>query len=143
MRQIHHVVDVGADRDTVWWALSDPQGLTGWWSTKLETTTASVGARLLWTFEEGFNPVMEITRLDEGAALGWTCVGGHDPWQNATFRFEVAVQDDRRTRLRFWQDYAVELDDDAYGIYNFLWGFYLESLRTLCETGAGKPHQPA
>jgi uncharacterized protein YndB with AHSA1/START domain len=143
MRQIHHVVDVEALREKVWWALTDPQGLTGWWSTKLETTTAAVGAQLFWTFEEGFNPVMEITRLDEGAALDWTCVGGHDPWQDATFRFEAATLDDRRTRLRFWQDYAVELDDDAYGIYNFLWGFYLESLRLLCETGIGKPHQPS
>jgi uncharacterized protein YndB with AHSA1/START domain len=142
MRQIHHVVDVASSQDKVWWSLTDPQGLTGWWSTKLETTTASVGAQLFWTFEEDFNPVMEITRLDERAALDWTCVGGHDPWQDATFRFESVALDDRRTRLRFWQDYAVELDDDAYGIYNFLWGFYLESLRLLCETGTGKPHRP-
>ena len=34
-----------------------------------------------------------------------------------------------RTRLRFTQDYAVELSDDDYGIYNFNWGYYLESLR--------------
>jgi uncharacterized protein YndB with AHSA1/START domain len=35
----------------------------------------------------------------------------------------------RLERLRFWQEYAVELSDDAYGIYNFNWGYYLESLR--------------
>jgi len=141
MRQIHHVVDVGAGREKVWWALTDPLGLTGWWSTKLETTDAAVGAQLFWTFQEGFNPIMEITRLDDGEALDWRCVGGHDPWQDAIFRFEIASVGDAQTRLRFWQDYAVELDDDAYGIYNFLWGFYLESLRVLCESGTGKPHQ--
>ena len=43
------------------------------------------------------------------------------------------------TRLRFWQEYAVELDDDAYGVYNFNWGYYLESLRLLCVEGTGKP----
>jgi uncharacterized protein YndB with AHSA1/START domain len=140
MRQIHHVVDVDATSEKVWWALTDAGGLTGWWSTKLETTTAAVGVQLVWTLMEGFNPVMEITRLEEPSALDWTCVGGHDPWQLATFRFELATLDDRHTRLRFWQDYAVELDDDAYGTYNFLWGFYLESLRLLCTTGTGKPH---
>jgi hypothetical protein len=47
-----------------------------------------------------------------------------------------------RTRLRFWQEYAVELSHDAYGIYEFNWGDYLESLRLLCTTGAGKPFVP-
>jgi len=39
-----------------------------------------------------------------------------------------------------WQD-AVELADDYYGVYNFNWGYYLESLRLLCVTGTGKPFQ--
>jgi hypothetical protein len=45
--------------------------------------------------------------------------------------------------VRFWQEYATELSDDAYGTYNFNWGYYLESLRLLCTTGAGKPFQAA
>ena len=44
--------------------------------------------------------------------------------------------------MRFWQHYARELDDDSYGIYNYNWGYYLESLRLLCETRAGKPFEP-
>jgi hypothetical protein len=51
----------------------------------------------------------------------------------------LATPDDGRTRLRFWQEYAVELADDYYGVYNFNWGYYLESLRLLCTTGTGKP----
>ena len=27
--------------------------------------------------------------------------------------------------LRFWEGYARELSDDAYGTYNFNWGYYL------------------
>jgi hypothetical protein len=46
-----------------------------------------------------------------------------------------------QARLRFTQGYGVELDDDAYGIYNFNWGYYLESLRLLCGTGTGKPYR--
>ena len=45
------------------------------------------------------------------------------------------------TVVRFWQNYARELSDDAYGTYNFNWGYYLESLRLLGETGTGKPFQ--
>jgi hypothetical protein len=46
------------------------------------------------------------------------------------------------TTLRFWQHYATELSDDAYGTYNYNWGYYLESLRLLCESGTGHPFEP-
>jgi hypothetical protein len=126
---------------TAWRALTDPAGLAGWWSTKLDTTRVAVGTRLHWTFGGDFNPVMEITRLDQNRLLEWRCVAGHTNWNDNVFRFELAPLNASRVRLRFWQDYAVELADDDYGIYNFNWGYYLESLRLYCETGIGKPFE--
>lgn len=35
----------------------------------------------------------------------------------------------------------LSLSDDGYGVYNFNWGYYLESLRLLCATGSGKPFE--
>jgi uncharacterized protein YndB with AHSA1/START domain len=141
VKTIHHVLDIDAGPGRVWPALTEAGQMAGWWSTKLHTPAAAVGARVEWLFAADFNPVMEITTLDEPRELGWRCVAGHDPWQDNTFRFELAALDDGRTRLRFWQEYAVELADDYYGIYNFNWGYYLESLRLLCVTGTGRPFQ--
>jgi hypothetical protein len=42
----------------------------------------------------------------------------------------------------FIQSYSRELDDVQYGIYNFNWGFYLDSLRMYCEEAKGKPFDP-
>jgi len=139
MKTIHHVLDIDADRQSVWSALTEADRMAAWWSTKVRTPPASVGALVEWTFTGDFNPVMEIITLDREERLVWRCVAGHDPWKDGTFRFEIHTLDDGRTRLRFWQDYAVELNDDAYGVYNFNWGYYLESLRLLCATGTGKP----
>jgi uncharacterized protein YndB with AHSA1/START domain len=141
MKTIHHVVDIDAESGLVWAALTEADRMAGWWSTKVRTPPAAVGARVEWTFAEDFNPVMEIITLDEQKELAWRCVSGHDPWQDSIFRFVLATLDDGRTRLRFWQEYAVELPDDYYGVYNFNWGYYLESLRLLCTTGTGKPFQ--
>jgi uncharacterized protein YndB with AHSA1/START domain len=143
MKVIHHVLEVDAPLSTVWSALTEPADMARWWSTKVESPPAAVGAVVRWTFEDGFNPDMEITALDPERELAWRCVGGHDPWKDNTFRFQLEALDRIRTRLRFWQDYAVELSDDAYGIYNFNWGYYMESLRLLCSTGTGKPYEPA
>lgn len=54
---------------------------------------------------------------------------------------DLATLDNGRTRLRFRQEYAQELADDDYGIYNYNWGYYPDSLRLLVETGKGKPFQ--
>jgi len=39
----------------------------------------------------------------------------------------------------FVQEYAQELSDEVYGTYNFNWGYYLGSLKRLCEEGIGTP----
>jgi hypothetical protein len=143
MKTIHHVVDIDTPIATVRDALTKKQGLTSRWSTRLSTPSARLGAQLHWTFVEGFNPVMEITALDERRELTWLCVAGHVQWKDNTFRFQLVGRGSGNTHLRFWQDYAVELDDDSYGTYNFNWGYYLESLRLFCTMGIGKPfHSP-
>jgi uncharacterized protein YndB with AHSA1/START domain len=140
MKTIHHVVETAAPRDQVFSALTTSEGLSGWWSTRVKAE-AAVGAVVEFTFAGDFNPRMRVTKLDPPALLGWECVGGHEPWAENTFRFELEGRAGGGTVLRFWQEYARELSDDAYGIYNFNWGYYLESLRLLTETGTGKPFQ--
>ena len=142
MKTIHHLVDVDAPSERVWRALTDATELASWWSTKVDVPDADVGTQIVWTFAGDFNPVMEITVADEGKELVWKCVRGHDPWQSSLFRFTLEPYEANRCRLRFWQDYAVELSDDLYGTYNFNWGYYLESIRLLCTTGTGKPFRP-
>jgi uncharacterized protein YndB with AHSA1/START domain len=142
MKTIHHVIDLDADSLAVWAALTEPDRMAGWWSTKVEAPPQAIGTRTVWTFGGDFNPVMETVALDPPNELVWRCVAGHDPWQDSTFRFRVAATGEHQSRLRFWQEYAVELADDYYGVYNFNWGYYLESLRLLCVTDTGKPYQP-
>ena len=139
VKTIHHVADIDATAGTIWAALTEPAQMAGWWSTKVTTPPAAAGVRVHWFFDGDFNPVMEIIGLTDGRELVWRCVSGHQPWQDSTFRFQLAGLGDRRTRLRFWQEYAVDLEDDYYGVYNYNWGYYLESLRLLCTTGQGKP----
>lgn len=137
MKTIHHVVDVAAPARVVWAALTEPGQMASWWSTRLEV----IGDEVHWTFAGDFNPVMRVERAEPERELVWRCVAGHDPWADNTFRFTLAAHDSG-CRLRFWQEYATELDDDAYGTYNFNWGYYLESLRLLATTDTGKPFRP-
>jgi uncharacterized protein YndB with AHSA1/START domain len=140
MKTIHHVVEIGVPREQVYDALTTAKGLASWWTTQVKADT-SVGGIVDFTFEDGFHPDMRITELTPPSAVRWQCVGGAAEWADNRFDFEL-VPTDTGTRLRFWQHYAQELADDAYGTYNFNWGYYLESLRLTCQTGTGKPFRP-
>jgi uncharacterized protein YndB with AHSA1/START domain len=142
MKTIHHVVDFGRGRADVYQAVATETGLRHWWSTVVTATSEAPGGRIDFTFAGDFNPVMEITEAQPGTRVVWRCVAGHAPWADNTFRFELGDHAGG-SRLRFWQEYATELDDDSYGTYNFNWGYYLESLRRYCETGTGTPFEPA
>ena len=136
MRTIIHTFDVGGTRDDVHRALTTLGGLAGWWTARV-AGDAGPGGVIDFTFGGDFNPDM---RVDDASAdrVRWTCVGGHDPWADNTFTFEL--RGTGPVSVRFTQDYARELDDDVYGTYNFNWGYYLDSLRLFLETGTGKPY---
>ena len=139
MKTIHHVFEIAAPPGKIFAALTTTEGLSRWWTTKV-SAKAEIGAVVDFTFGGDFNPDMRVTELDPSVLVAWECVGGHEPWAENTFRFELEEKG-TGTIVRFWQNYARELSDDAYGTYNFNWGYYLESLRLFGETGTGKPFQ--
>lgn len=140
MKTILHVVNIQKDSMAVFEAITTTNGLSNWWSTKV-SANEKVGGIVEFTFRGDFNPDMEILAMNKPKLLKWKCVSGHEPWENNTFLFALTAQGNT-TQLKFIQVYAIELSDEQYGIYNFNWGYYLQSLKEYCETGIGKPYNP-
>ncbi len=141
MKKIIHFLHIKAPPSKVFWALTTQEGLAGWWSTDLKVE-GGLGAVIHFHFVADFNPDMEVTALEEDQLIGWKCIGGHDNWLEDTFSFELRPSAGA-TDLMFEQAYARELSDEIYGNYNFNWGYYIGSLKELCETGIGKPYPAA
>jgi hypothetical protein len=137
MKTILHAFDIAGDPDEVRRALTTLEGLSGWWTTEVAGETDEGGV-IHFTFEGDFNPEMRVDECSNGA-VRWTCIGGHEPWLDNTFHFEISGTAPVNFMMR--QHYARELADRVYGVYNFSWGYYLDSLRTLVESGNGKPFQ--
>ena len=140
MKQIIHAVHIHAAPATVYRSLVTAAGLRQWWTTQVAAEEHEGGV-ISFTFAGDFHPRMKQTRLDTNHRIEWSCVSGHPNWQDNTFTFSL---DERKgeTLLMFSQGYARELSDEVYGIYNFNWGYYLNSLKMLCEKGAGVPFAP-
>ena len=139
MDTIHHLSEIGAPADRVDEALNTERGLSGWWTTVVSYPAPGVGSAIAFTFEDPFHPEMEVTALEPGSLVAWR--GANQPWLDAEIRFELTPSERKPggTTLRFWQRYAGDLDDDSFGIFNYNWAYYLESLRLLLEDGEGKP----
>jgi len=135
--KIIHAVDIKAPKDRVYDALTTPQGLSGWWTTDV-TADVRIGGRIDFRFATFFHPVMEVVKLDPGRTVEWKCVAGEKDWENGRFAFNLEDRGEL-TLLMFTQDYSRELSDEVYGRFNFNWGYYLTSLKKLCETGKGTP----
>ncbi len=139
MDTIPHVFDVHASPAAVYAAVATQAGLASWWTTKVRADT-EVGGEIRFSFPPlPFNPRMRIDALDEPTRVAWTCVGDAEGWLNASLRFDLLDHGDG-TRMTFRQGYGEPLDDEAFGIFNFNWGYYLESLRSYCESGTGRPY---
>jgi len=138
MKTILQSVDIKSSAAAIYEALTTEKGLAGWWTETVQVEEG-VGGVIDFTFGAAFNPNMRIMALEPNERVEWTCVGGHEPWQDNTFEFRI---DERASMcvLFFTQAYARELSDEEYGRYNFNWGFYLESLRSLVQAGRGTPY---
>ena len=141
MQAIHHVFTIAAPPARIYRALTTIDGLSGWWTTEVGGSPEP-GATITFTFAGDFNPRMRVRELEPDRRVAWEFAGGHANWDGSTFEFQLE-RSDAGTLVRFWQFYGRALSEDDYGIYTYNWGYYLESLRLLCETGQGKPFQPA
>jgi len=139
MRRVIHAVTIKAPRHGVYEALATRGGLAQWWTTDV-TGDAVPGGTLALRFADVFKPDMQVVALDRDTAVRWRCVGGEQAWLDNAFSFDL-TDDNGLTLLMFRQEYARELDDRAYGSFNYNWGHYLTSLKTLCETGTGAPFE--
>ena len=137
--KIVHYLPIQAPAARVSDALTRREGLSSWWTSSVEVADV-FGGVLRFEFFPEFNPAMEILTPDVPRHVEWKCVDGHAPWLGHHFLFDVREQGETSAVL-FVQSCAAPLALEAYGTYNFNWGFYLASLKRLCETGVGKPFQ--
>ena len=137
MKKIIHFARIHAAPETVYRALTTASGLAGWWSTQVKVE-GGVGGAITFHFTGDFNPTMQVMQLSKDRNVLWRCVAGHDNWKDNTFIFDLQPVNGE-TGLKFVQEYAQELSDEVYGTYNFNWGYYLGSLKRLCEEGQGTP----
>ena len=136
MGSIRHSVDIDAAPSKVYRAVTEEEGLRGWW-TRMAHAVPEVGHMNDFPFASGDHNAMRVAALVPDARVEWECVEGSPEWVGTRVVFEM-VGADGGTRLAFthadWRE-----DTHFFRMCRKAWEWYMASLQQFCETGEGTP----
>jgi uncharacterized protein YndB with AHSA1/START domain len=137
MPDIRQLVTIDAPVGVVFMALTQQEGLAGWWTTDVEIKPV-VGSIASFKFGDRYRNTMRVVTLDTNERVEWICLNGDPEWVDTSFTFELESREGA-TVVRFTHGDWREITD-FYATCNYHWGFFLRSLKTYCETGTGEPY---
>ena len=135
MYEIFHRVTYNVPPDTLYNAITSSEGLSNWWTTKVDTDSKSYAH---FSFGDGSHVVkMNVTQMEPNSLLRWQCAQG--PWQGHNFQFAIEPHD-KGCVLNFSHQ-GWEEQSEFYGHCNSKWGFFIGvSLKDFVEHNNGRPH---
>ncbi|MDP4263367.1 MAG: SRPBCC domain-containing protein [Bacteroidota bacterium] len=137
MADIKHFVVIKAPVNTVYKAITEQEGIAGWWSRDI-IAKPEPGFVNEIKFGDRYHNKMKITKLEKDKVVGWECIGGDREWVDTSISFELEEKNGK-TELMFthanWAGQTL-----FYANCNFHWGGYMKSLKDYAETGKGKPN---
>jgi len=125
--------------DAVYAALTDVDGLTGWWTPAGGGTEAGDTVRFLMGHEE---VLMRVEEADRPSRVRWhvlDCPVAHD-WDGTSITFDLAPAG-TGTELRF-RHHGLNPSLECFDLCNAGWTRHLASLVEFVDRGAGTPNLP-
>jgi hypothetical protein len=132
---LHKVGIKGSSLDKVYGALTTLEGLSGWWTidTKGETKPGGV---IAFRFPAG-GIDMKVVELDPNRRVLWQVAEGPPEWIGTRVSFDLKQEGDW-TLILFKHQGWKEPVEFMYHC-STKWGVFLLSLKSLLETGKGRP----
>jgi uncharacterized protein YndB with AHSA1/START domain len=157
MPNIHQALLIGASVEKVYSAITNQEGLSGWW-TPNTVAKAELNSIARFPFGNGYFKEMKITELKPLELVKWNCIKGTGEWVGTNISFKLIpgdkgtllkshpemlgqieqLRNDKGTLLIFHHDDWKE-DTLMFAECSYTWGQFLRSLKLLCETGKGLP----
>lgn len=136
MANIRHNLIIKSPCKIVYDTLTLEQGLMGWW-TNDTIAKPEVGHINQFKFGSEYLKKMKISELKFPTHVTWKCIYGDKQWIGTKLIFKLEEKEGD-TLLKFSHLNWAE-ESDFFGFCNHQWGRYLDSLKSLCETGIGQP----
>jgi hypothetical protein len=134
---LHKVGIKSSSPGDVYKTLTTREGLCGWWTDTTSGTGDQVGGILQFRFGAGgFD--MKVLELHRGERVLWEVIDGPMEWIGTKVIWDIRQKGDWTIVLfkhQGWEE-PVEFMHHC----STKWGVFLLSLKSLLETGKGRPH---
>jgi uncharacterized protein YndB with AHSA1/START domain len=140
LQHIEREIIIPAAPEQVFHALTQPDGLTGWWANQAIAAPIR-GTVIELHFDNDETMQMEIADLEVGKKVHWLVqIAPHD-WEGSTITWDLQPVS-AGTQLLFCHHDLVE-GKSGYGIAQTRagWDYFLQSLQRYLETGKGTPYR--
>ncbi|HKQ31050.1 MAG TPA: SRPBCC domain-containing protein [Burkholderiales bacterium] len=140
MIDILHRVGIKAPLDKVYQALAARDGLAGWWTTDTQGES-KLGGTIRFVFHKdgkvlgGFD--MKVLELKPSKHVLWQVTEGPAEWIGTKISFELKQEGDYSIVLFKHQGWKEPVEFMHH--CSTKWAIFLMSLKSLVETGRGKP----
>jgi uncharacterized protein YndB with AHSA1/START domain len=140
MVDILHRVGIKAPLNAVYEALATREGVAGWWTTDTQgdsrvggilKTLFSVDGKVLGGFD------LKVLELSPGKRVVWQVVEGPPEWIGTKIGFELSHAGDYSIVMFKHQGWKEPVEFMHH--CSTKWAIFLMSLKSLVETGKGKP----
>ncbi|MGH2754878.1 MAG: SRPBCC family protein [Actinomycetota bacterium] len=129
---------VDAEPGTVYEGLAGPDGVSGWWSERVEGP-AGIGSTMRVAFPDA--PMtfdFELAKEEPGESLVWRCLAGPPEWIDTDISFEIETDDEGKTSVLFRHG-GWETTEQSFPFIAYSWAQILPRLKSLAETGKREP----
>ena len=141
MADIIHRIGIKAPLAKVFAAVSTVEGVAGWW-TRETTGESRPGGTLRVRFHDPAgveigNMAFTLEKLDPEREVRWQVASGPEEWLGTNITFGLAREGDTTVVLFGHRGWARAEEFMAH--CSMKWATFLLSLRSLVETGKGRP----
>ncbi|HKW70594.1 MAG TPA: SRPBCC domain-containing protein [Candidatus Dormibacteraeota bacterium] len=136
-----HTVEIDADANKIYDALSTSQGLASFWTADSHAEP-KVGSIAKFGFH---GPVLEMTvdELTPGKRVRWSTLGGFPEWKGTTVTWDIKPAKNGGNEVTFNHDgWPEALPPADLASVNYAWGRIVGRLKKYAETGKPVPYFP-
>lgn len=134
---LHRVGITSPSSEAVYDALTQRDGLAGWWTHDTQGSGAAPGDKVAFRFANGGFDML-VLDARPGEHVRWEVVDGPEEWIGTEIHWDLAREGDHTVVLFKHAGWREPVDFMHH--CSTKWGSYLQSLKQLVETGTGAPH---
>ena len=136
MANIKHNLVIKSSTQNIYNAITTEEGLSNWW-TNDTIAKPEIGFINQFQFGPEHCKKIKVVELDNSNKVTWELVEGDEQWIGTKIVFQLDEKNGN-TFLKFSHLNWAE-ETEYFGVCNYHWGKFLDSLKSLCETGKGEP----